>query len=145
MMWVLYSSLFELWVLLWLWLKNMFGEWCSWEMMMCLVLLMMKVLFLVISGILFRQIFCFFMYLMVLVDDLWLQIIRCMVMCSGVLQFMLCWWYLCLLKIGLFSLQLMYFRVVLLLQLVIGKIDFSVVCRLWFVCLVGLMFFCRNL
>lgn len=50
---VLYRILFEEWVLFLLLLKNMFGFWCSWDMIIFLVLLIMKVLFFVMSGILF--------------------------------------------------------------------------------------------
>lgn len=77
------SSLFELCVLFLLCLKNMLGEWCSCEMMICLVLLMMNEFVGVMSGILFMYIFCFFIFLMIgLFGDFLLRMMRWIFVCS---------------------------------------------------------------
>lgn len=53
------------------------GEWINWDMIICLVLLIMNVFVFVISGKLFMKIFCFLILLVFL-------IIRCIFIWRGV-------------------------------------------------------------
>lgn len=146
MMWYVNNSLFDEWVLFLLWLKNMFGEWCIWDMIICLVLLMIKVLFGVIKGILFMNMFCFLMFLIdfVLVFLLILNMIRCSVIFSGVLYVRLCCIYFLMLNFGFFSLYFMNLRIVVLLKFLIGNIDWNMF--LIFLLFNGMLvlFDCRN-
>lgn len=145
MMWVENSSLLDECVLLWLCLKNMFGEWCSWDMIMCLVLLMMKELVVVIRGSLFMQIFCFFIFLMIgLVGDFLFRIIRCILVCSGDVKVRLCCWYFLMLNGGVFSIYDRNLRCVKLLCDMMGKIEVKVDCRFLFLCFDVVCLGCRK-